>query len=121
MAVYVDDMYLYSMGRYGRMKMSHMVADTVEELHDMADKIGVARRWVQHADKGKGWVHYDISMSARKKAVENGAVEISLRELSFMTMQWKKEETLARQNREKAKKKSPKRSIRGRLFGGVKV
>ena len=32
MAVYVDDMYKYPLGQFGRMKMSHMVADTTEEL-----------------------------------------------------------------------------------------
>lgn len=28
MAVYVDDMWRVPLGRYGRMKMSHMMADT---------------------------------------------------------------------------------------------
>lgn len=92
MAVYIDDMYLYPMGRFGRMKMSHMVADTIEELHEMADKIGVARKWVQQADLGKGWVHYDVSMSARAKAIEHGAVAITLHELAAMTMAWKREQ-----------------------------
>jgi hypothetical protein len=56
------------------MKMSHMIADTEEELHEMADKIGVARKWHQGN-------HYDICLSMREKAVENGAVEISMKEL----------------------------------------
>lgn len=91
MTVFVDDMYLYPMGRFGRMKMSHMVADTIEELHEMADKIGVARKWVQQASMGKGWVHYDVSISARVKAIENGAKTITMRELAMMTMDWKKQ------------------------------
>lgn len=90
MTVYVDDMYLRPMGRLGRMKMSHMVADTLEELNAMADKIGVARKWIQDADMGHGWVHYDVSMQARQKAIEHGAVAITLRELALMTMEWKK-------------------------------
>lgn len=43
MTVYVDDMYLYEMGKFGRMKMSHMIADTDEELHSMAKLIGVSK------------------------------------------------------------------------------
>lgn len=91
MAVYVDDMYKYPMGQFGRMKMSHMIADTLDELNEMADKIGVARKWIQHEKMGKGWVHYDIAMSARAKAVENGAIELTLRELAMKCAAWKKE------------------------------
>lgn len=77
--VYVDDMYKYPMGQFGRMKMSHMIADTDAELHAMAAKIGVARRWYQGD-------HYDISMSKRTEAVALGAKEITLRELSAMAL-----------------------------------
>ena len=73
MAVYVDDVFI----PYGRMKMCHMVADTEEELHEMADKIGMRREWFQNGSHP----HYDVSKSRRKMAVENGAVEITIREL----------------------------------------
>lgn len=43
--------------KYGRMKMSHMAADTLDELHEMAVKIGVAKR---HFQNKKGKPHYDI-------------------------------------------------------------
>lgn len=76
MTVYIDDMYKYPMGQFGRMKMSHMIADTEDELHDMAHKIGVARKWYQGD-------HYDICMSMRAKAVAFGAKEITLKELSI--------------------------------------
>lgn len=79
MAVYVDDMYLYPVGRFGRMKMSHMIADTEEELHAMADKIGVARRWYQRD-------HYDVAMSARAKAVFFGAKEILYKDCGLMML-----------------------------------
>lgn len=82
MTVYVDDMYRYPMGQFGRMKMSHMIADSTEELLEMADKIGVARRWIQQA--GTPDEHFDISMGCRAKAVAQGAKEITLRELSMM-------------------------------------
>ena len=81
--VYVDDMYdskKYgtSMGQFNRMKMSHLVADTTAELLEMVDKIGVQRKWIQHA--GTPREHFDICMSKRKKAIELGAKEITWRE-----------------------------------------
>jgi hypothetical protein len=84
MTVYVDDMYLYPMGKYGRMKMSHMIADTDSELHAMADVIGVQRKWWQAPPKHDS--HYDVAIVMRSKAIEAGAVPIALRELSFMTL-----------------------------------
>ncbi|WDS36192.1 DUF4031 domain-containing protein [Pseudoxanthomonas sp.] len=74
MAVYVDNM----RAPFGRMIMCHMLADTRQELDAMADRIGVARKWIQKA--GTVQEHYDIALSARAKAVAAGAVEIDLRE-----------------------------------------
>lgn len=71
MTVYVDDM----RARYGRMRMCHMLADSDEELHEMASRIGVARRWHQKADTPHS--HYDICMSKRAIAVKLGAVEVT--------------------------------------------
>lgn len=82
MAVYVDDMYKYPMGQFGRMKMSHMIADTDEELHAMADKIGVARRWHQAPPRHDS--HYDIAMSLRSKAIDLGATAITLKQCAAM-------------------------------------
>lgn len=77
MTVYVDDMYKHPIGRLGRMKMSHMIADSEAELHAMAYKIGLGRRHYQGD-------HYDVSMSLRAKAIAAGAKSITLRELSAM-------------------------------------
>jgi hypothetical protein len=74
MTVYVDNM----RARFGRMIMCHMLADTEEELLEMADKIGVARKWHQHAGMPKS--HFDISLSKRALAVKHGAVEITWRQ-----------------------------------------
>lgn len=76
-------MYQYPMGRFGRMKMSHMIADTDEELHAMATSIGVARCWYQGD-------HYDIALSKRSLAVGYGAKEITIRELSKIVKERRK-------------------------------
>lgn len=80
MTVYVDDMHKVPMGRFGRMKMSHMIADTEEELHAMAAKIGVARKWYQGD-------HYDIALSKRALAVQFGAKEVTMKELAAMVIE----------------------------------
>lgn len=69
-AVYVDSA-IYG---YGRMIMCHMLADTPDELHAMADRIGVARRWYQQPPKASFW-HYDIAKGKRALAIEAGAIE----------------------------------------------
>jgi hypothetical protein len=70
MAVYVDNY----QAKYRNMKMCHMLADTIEELHTMADKIGLKRKWFQISNGGTP--HYDISLSKRLEAINNGAIEI---------------------------------------------
>lgn len=75
MAVYVDDM----RAKFGNMVMCHMAADTEEELHAMADLIGVRRKWVQRSSAGI--VHYDICLSKRALAVASGAVEVTTKDL----------------------------------------
>lgn len=80
MTVYVDSME----AAYGRMSMCHMIADTDEELHAMADKIGVARRWHQAPPKHDS--HYDIAQSKKRLAVAAGAVEITWKQAGCMVM-----------------------------------
>lgn len=80
MTVYVDDM----RAPFGRMVMCHMVADSDDELHAMAARIGVARRWHQAPPAHDS--HYDIAQSKKKLAVMHGAVAITRRELSAMVM-----------------------------------
>lgn len=74
MTTYVDN----ATNPYSRMKMCHMVADTIEELHAMADKIGIQRRWFQN---NPDHPHYDLSQSKRVLAIQNGAIEIDSRQL----------------------------------------
>jgi hypothetical protein len=55
---------------------SHMVtdADSFDELHAMAERIGLRREWFQGD-------HYDVTPSRRAAAVKLGAVAVSSREL----------------------------------------
>jgi hypothetical protein len=69
MSVFVDDV----RHQFGRMVMCHMWADTEEELHKMAEKIGIQRKWFQCPPKAS-WKHYDISLSKKKEAISLGAI-----------------------------------------------
>lgn len=73
MTVYVDDM----RAQFRGMTMCHMIADTDQELHAMADKIGVLRKWYQND-------HYDIALAKRQHAVRAGAREITWRQAGLM-------------------------------------
>lgn len=79
MTVYVDDM----RAAFGRMVVCHMLADTDDELHAMAARIGVARRWWQSPENTSG-SHYDIALSKRALAIAAGAIEITLRQAAAM-------------------------------------
>jgi len=75
LTVYVDTMRAIN----GRMVMCHMAADTTSELVAMADRIGVAQRWIQHP--GTYREHFDICLSKRRDALAAGAVEVSMMDL----------------------------------------
>ena len=79
MTVYVDDM----KAAYGRMVMCHMIADSDDELHAMADRIGVSRRWHQAPPKHRS--HYDIALCKRALAVKFGAVQITWAQAGAMS------------------------------------
>ena len=53
-------------------KSCHMYADSLEELHAFAAKIGMKLRWFQ---KHRIVDHYDLNESRRKRAVFEGAIE----------------------------------------------
>ena len=60
----------------------HMTADTLEELHQMADKIGMKRSWFQ--SKKGSLPHYDLVRSRRILAIEHVAIEITLKQFAEM-------------------------------------
>ena len=77
MAVFVDDMHRSPLGRCRGMKMCHMIAENEIELHLMAERIGVERRWYQRD-------HYDLPVAKRVLAVRRGAVQVTMRELAAL-------------------------------------
>jgi len=53
----------------------HLVSDTSQdELHDFAGRLGIPRRGFQGD-------HYDLPHDLRQQAIEEGAVEVSSREI----------------------------------------
>jgi hypothetical protein len=80
MSVYVDMLIDYGW-KYG--PSCHLLADTEEELHEMAAKIGMKRSWFQKGGKAE-MPHYDLVASRSKKAVALGAIEINRKQLCEM-------------------------------------
>jgi hypothetical protein len=80
MAVYVDK----AQHKLGRMIMCHMLADSMDELLEMADTIGVNRKWFQP----RSHPHFDICKAYRAKAIAAGAIEVDRRQLVDVMKRW---------------------------------
>lgn len=70
MTVYVDDAVWPWRGR----RWAHLMADSLDELHAFAARLGLPRRAFQ--DKRSG-AHYDVDASLRAQAIALGATPIS--------------------------------------------
>jgi Protein of unknown function (DUF4031) len=68
MAVYVDNAKVKWRGR----QWCHLVADTIEELHEFAYQLGLQKNWFQHA---ASYPHYDVTVEVREIALSLGAIE----------------------------------------------
>lgn len=91
MTVYIDDAFIPATVNRTRSRWCHLFADTEDELHAFARKIGMHRSWFQ-APKGVGrkpvvphslsaqmW-HYDVAENRRRAAIAQGAVVVTRRE-----------------------------------------
>ncbi|MET4728715.1 hypothetical protein ABIE09_002526 [Lysobacter enzymogenes] len=70
MTVYVDD----AVWPWRGDRWAHLMADTLDELHEFAQRLGKPRASFQ--DKLSG-CHYDVNARMRERALELGAVAIS--------------------------------------------
>jgi hypothetical protein len=78
MSVYVDPLMTCLKSRAWRWpKSCHMFADTVEELHAFAKRIGLRREWFQLTHGT--FAHYDLNECRRIVAVRFGARELDRR------------------------------------------
>ena len=54
---------------------AHMIADSVDELHVFADRLGMRRWWFQ-SGAHSSWPHYDLTIKRARKAMLLGAVQL---------------------------------------------
>ncbi len=70
MSVYVDEPFVVSRGK----RWAHLTADSAEELHAFAKRLGLVRQSFQ-TTPGKPWKdHYDVTESTRELAIRMGAI-----------------------------------------------
>lgn len=67
MAVYVD----FANISFKQDKWCHLLADSLDELHDFASLINVDKRWFH---KNASYPHYDITIRTREIAIRKGAL-----------------------------------------------
>ena len=63
---------------YRGMLMSHMTADTLDEIHEMADRLEIFRKYFQYPPKTR-FPHYDIPVDRRERALAFGAHAVDRR------------------------------------------
>lgn len=97
MSVYVDELMVHH-NAWGPFKTGscHMTADTEDELHKMALRIGMKTSWFQNNERRPNMWHYDLTPSRRARAVRLGAIEVTTRELCTMMYHRKPNEPLQR-------------------------
>lgn len=67
MAVYVDNVQIAWRGT----TWNHLVADSLDELHQFAANLGLRRSWFQEK---ASYPHYDVTAAMRYKALSLGAI-----------------------------------------------
>lgn len=83
MSVYIDQListkpYFKSANeRWNWAQSCHMVADSEEELHAFAKRLGLKRQWFQNKHPNPRLWHYDLTTNKRRQALQLGAQEIT--------------------------------------------
>ena len=75
MACYVDSVRSYPGSGLRFTEFCHLLADTRDELHAMADALGIPAQYFQ--DHPWRW-HHDLPAPLRPRAVELGAIEVTM-------------------------------------------
>jgi hypothetical protein len=81
MTVYVDTLRSYPEAGLRFTEFCHLLADTRDELHEMADELGLQRRFFQ--DHPWRW-HYDVPAHVRADAIRLGAHEVTVHEVGAL-------------------------------------
>lgn len=97
MTVYVDQIRTYDMNqikpparRWGT-RWCHMTADTLDELHAFAKKLGLSASYYQ-PHRLEMLCHYDLTPGRRQMAIKKGAVPRTLDELGHAVLMKLREE-----------------------------
>ena len=78
MAVYIDPLVRCRKSAEWPWELScHLFADTPDELHEFAERVGLSRGWFQSA--AGQMPHYDLTKAMRRKAIAGGAVQVTRR------------------------------------------
>jgi hypothetical protein len=80
MAVYVNKLRT----RFGGLSLCHLLADSLDELHAMAARIGLERN-LFNLDMIP---HYDLSRGKRLEAIAEGAVVIDRQQLAILAQRF---------------------------------
>lgn len=98
MAVYVDNLRNWGGAKGYRWKKScHMYADTLDELHQMAARIGMKSKWFQDDPR---LPHYDLHPKQRELALARGVIQHTRRQMTDFMKQNKEISELLTQTHE---------------------
>ena len=97
MATYVDEALWEWRGR----RWCHLTADSEEELHEFAARLGLVRQWFQ-TKPDRPWAdHYDLPEEVRVQAIACGARPMTTRDMA------RRQATLRRRHRAQTPGPSP--------------
>ena len=85
MAVYVDDAGIW----WRQKRRYHMSADRVSELHQFARGLGVSALWFDGVERHP---HYDITAEQRQRAIDEGAIAVTKREMVVIAREIRRDE-----------------------------
>ena len=84
MSVYIDpETHCIPNGKYRWDTVTHLFADTEDELHRFASMIGMKREWFQNKESLK---HYDLNSNRRRMAIKAGAIQLNRKDA---VMKWR--------------------------------